>query len=130
MFSTKLTFFRTSVTAIAAMEEIIALTVEYPNIRRQLQTCEEKGSFLLTLKNNLEDTEISNTAARALYAVEKEGVHELWSDVFKGIGLGELQTLWNSLKCVPQVEFTDKLTKYIQCLRKYVNLTMEVSKSH
>lgn len=70
---------------MAALEEIIALTIADANVRKALRQCEQACQCLRNLKNikldSNPDSDIAVLASRALDAVENEGVHRLWSNV-------------------------------------------------
>ncbi len=87
------TLFRHSYTAIAAMEEIIELTIEGLYIRDVLKECGETRRCLGEMKESSKP-ELHEWASIALDAVEIEGVHNLWSKVIKGdVSWSDMQQL-------------------------------------
>lgn len=70
-------------TAIAAMEETIALTIEDPYARTTLKEGKEVRESLGRLSKSA-DPEICDWSSKTLYAVEKESVPQLWSNAITG----------------------------------------------
>ncbi len=57
------------------------MSIEDPYIREALKECEKAHHFLRNLEEGSSKPRIRHWASRALFAVENEDVHRLWSDV-------------------------------------------------
>ena len=67
------------------MEEIVALTMEFPGICKLFQEIKKSGHFYEKLKNS-GNSEVSDWASRVDLAIDGEDIHKLWSNaITKGI---------------------------------------------